>query len=327
VPRAVAEETLRGRVKRLFFASPTFTAGELRKPDGEVARFAGPLMVQRDDDVVLVGRWELHPRFGLQFQVTRFTFDLPVTADGLAHYLANHPECKGIGPARAKRIALAFGDRLDEAIEREPERVAAVGQLSLDAVRAVREAWRATRELNAAMTWLASFGLTHHQVTTLIDRLGNSVVAALRADPYLLVHEVPGFGFKRVDQIAQKLGTPKDHPSRLRAGLLHGVADRVANGDCWVDERVLVEQANRLLVLDTLDSRARIEAALDEAIDAGALACVSIGGRFLVAQPALYSMERDIARWLVARANPHRQRLADSDVGSFGLPLNEGTIA
>jgi exodeoxyribonuclease V alpha subunit len=42
------------------------------------------------------------------------------------------------------------------------------------------------------MTWLAGFGLTHHQMTALVDNFGNSVVTVLKTDPYLLVREIPG---------------------------------------------------------------------------------------------------------------------------------------
>jgi len=79
-----------------------------------------------------------------------------------------------------------------------------------------------------------SYGLTHHQVTTLVEKYGNNVVAILKADPYLIVREIPGFGFRRVDQIALQVGTPKEHPSRLRAGVLFCVRERLEQGDCWV---------------------------------------------------------------------------------------------
>ena len=39
------------------------------------------------------------------------------------------------------------------------------------------------------------------------------------------MREIPGFGFKRVDKIARKMGTPKDLPSRIRAGIQYCVLD------------------------------------------------------------------------------------------------------
>lgn len=318
-------DSVRGRVEAVFYASPRFSAGRLRTEDGRTVSFAGALMVQQHDAVVLHGRFERHPKYGRQLKVSRFTFDQRLTAEGLAHLLANHPEIRGVGPVKARRIAEAFGEDFDRVIEEEPERVAAAARISLDAAHALREEWLRTRTLNAAMTWLASFELTHHQVTTLIERFGNSVVTVLREDPYLLVREVPGFGFKRVDVVARKMGIPKGHPSRLRAGVTHCVAERLDQGDCWVEYEDLVGLANLLLVLDAEDSRERIEYALDSLIEEDALACVSVGGRFLVAQPAMLRMERELAEVFTAkrRGNPHfRDDGVQAAVTAAGPDLN-----
>jgi exodeoxyribonuclease V alpha subunit len=318
--------SIRGRVDALFYSSPQFSAGRLRTDSGDTVSFAGALMVRQHDPVVLHGTWERHPKFGRQFKVTHFAFDQRLGPEGLAHYLANHPDIKGIGPVKARRIVEAIGDDFDRVIDEEPERIAAVAKVPLESVQALRAEWLRTRTLNASLTWLASFELTHHQMTALIEKFGNAVVTVLKTDPYLLVREIPGFGFKRVDVVARKMGTPKDHPSRIRAGVVHCVAERLDQGDCWVDYEDLIELANALLVMDVADSREQIEQALDGLIDDGALACVSLGGRFLVAQPHIHRMERDLAEVFTTRRRPN-PHFAEADVEPVvavaGAKLNE----
>ena len=72
------------------------------------------------------------------------------------------------------------------------------------------------------MTYLSRFGLTHHQVTTLVDRFGSQVVPMLQRDPYVLVREIRGFGFKRGrqdrPQDGHAEGSAVAHP--CRAGVL-----------------------------------------------------------------------------------------------------------
>jgi exodeoxyribonuclease V alpha subunit len=227
---------------------------------------------------------------------------------------------------KARRIVEAFGEDFDRVIDEEPERIAAVAKVPLESVQALRAEWLRTRTLNASLTWLASFELTHHQMTALIEKFGNAVVTVLKTDPYLLVREVPGFGFKRVDVVARKMGTPKEHPSRIRAGVVHCVAERLEQGDCWVDYEDLIELANALLVMDVADSRERIEQALDGLVDDGTLACVSLGGRFLVAQPQIHRMERELADVFTTRrrANPHfAEGSVELAVDKVGEKLNE----
>ena len=320
--------TVRGVVETVFYASPKFSAGRLRAPDGATVSFAGPIMVREHDPVVLSGTWERHPKYGRQFKATGLLHDTALDADGLANYLANHPDIPGIGPVKARRIADAFGADFERVLLAEPERVAAAAGVPIETVALLREQWERTRTVNAALTWLSAYGLTYHQVTTLVGEYGNNVVAILKEDPYLIAGAVAGFGFKRVDVVARKLGTPKDHPSRLRAGVAHVVEERVDDGDCWIDFEDLIERANKLLVLDTLDSRARIETALDALLAAKKLACVSLGGRFLVAKPSLHDMECDLARW-VSRGhepNPHFASVEDLDalVADVSPELNHG---
>jgi exodeoxyribonuclease V alpha subunit len=329
-----ATVTVRGVVEALFFTSPTFSAGRLRV-EGADARapigvttvgFAGALMVRVRDAVVLHGSWETHPRFGRQLKVQRFELDQQLSPDGLAGYLAGHPAIKGIGPVKARRIAAAFGEHFDRVIDAEPERVAEAGGLSAAVVENLRTEWLQNRALNASLTWMARFELTHFQMTTLVAKFGNSVVTLLEGDPYLLVREIPGFGFKRVDAIARKVGVPKEEPSRLRAGLMHCVAERLGQGDCWTDYEELIAQAAELLVMDVPDSRARIERELDAAISAGQLACTALAGRFQVAQPNILEMERDLAEVFRTRlhANPHFADAPPPALDAIDARLNEG---
>ena len=305
--------TVRGRVEEVFYSSPRFSAGRLRADDGQTISFAGPIMVREHDPVVLRGDWVQHPKYGRQFKVESLEYDTALDAEGLANYLANHPDIKGIGPVKARRIAEQFGDDFDRVLSDEPETIAETVHLSLEAVHALREEWLRTKAVNGALTWLAAFGLTHHQVKTLVERFGNNVVALLQTDPYLITREVPGFAFKRVDKIARKMGAPKDHPSRIRAGILHCVEEHVEQGDCWAEYEELIDQANALLVMDTLDSRARIEKALDALIEEKTLSCASCGGRFLVAKPVLRAMEEDLGKIFSRQrtANPHFSEVGD----------------
>ncbi len=318
--------TVRGTVEALFYTSPKFSAGRLRVDAAETVSFAGALMVRVHDAVVLRGSWDLHPKFGRQLKVTGFAFDQAPTAEGLAHYLANHPALKGIGPVKAQRIAQAFGEEFDRVIEEDPDRVAKVAKLPRAAVALLRDEWLRTRELNASLQWMSAYELTHHQMTALITKFGNSVVPILQEDPYLLVREIPGFGFKRVDLVARKLGTPKDHPGRIRAGVVHAVVDRLDQGDCWVDYEALIELANALLVMDVADSRAQIEQALDALISDRTLACASLGGRFLVALPHILEQEQDLAEVFATQLGPNRHfaGAAAASIDAVDNQLNPG---
>ena len=289
---------LRGRVETLFHASPNFSAGRLEDENDRLVTFAGKVIAAVGEQVILQGAWVNHPKYGKQFQADTLTHDLDLSVEGLAHYLANNPAFVGLGPIKAKRIAQAFGKEFGRIIVENPEAVAKAGPITIEAARNIRAEWLRHQAINAAATELSAFGLTHHQVRSLIDKYGNDAVAIIKSDPYLIVRDIRGFGFKRVDAIARKVGVPKEFPPRVRAGILDCLDDALDQGHTWVEEADLIERANKLLVMDSLQSREIIEMELSGLITKGALSCDSYDGRFLIARADIRAMEREVEQWL-----------------------------
>ncbi len=304
---------LRGEIARVFYSSANFSAGRFVTDRGDSIQFAGNIVAPERQPLILYGRFVKHPKYGSQFEALSMEYDQDLDTRGLASYLANHPDIKGIGPAKARIIAERFGRDFERALAEEPEAIAQAAKVPVDTIYALRDRWTETRAVNAAMTSLSAYGLTHHQVKTLIRRLGNNAVGVLQRDPYVIVREIPGFGFKRVDKIARQVGVPKDEPGRIRAGIVFCIEEALDQGDCWVEYEELLSRANKLLVMDCLDSRERIETCLDGLIDEGELICYSADSRFLVARPQILSMEQDLAGIFqsAARPNPHFTASAD----------------
>jgi len=317
----VERTSIRGVVETVFYSGPTFSAGRLRRADGGIVKFAGKVFVRENDAVRLEGHWAKHPKYGRQFEAEFMGHDLEMDPDGLANFLANHPDVKGIGPAKARLIAGEFGGDFDAAIRGRPEAVAAVAKMPIENILDLQRIWIANSDFNSAMAYLAAFGLTHHQVTTLVGKFGSQVVPMLETNPYVLMREIPGFGFKKVDKIARKMGTPKDLPSRLRAGLHYCVLAALDDGDCWVEYEDLLDRANTLLVMDTLDSRDVIERHLEAMIAEGCLISHAFE-RLAVADPEIHGMERDLADVLTTAHTRSPHAIADLE----GLLDAEGAL-
>jgi exodeoxyribonuclease V alpha subunit len=315
--------SIRGIVETVFYSGPTFSAGRLRRADGACVKFAGKVFVRENDAVRLEGHWVDHPKYGRQFEAEFMGHDLEMDPDGLANFLANHPDVKGIGPAKARLIADEFGRGFDTAIRTRPEAVAAVAKVPVETALELQRVWVANSDFNTAMAYLSAFGLTHHQVTTLVGKFGSQVVPMLESDPYVLMREISGFGFKKVDKIARKMGTPKDLPSRIRAGIHYSVLAALDDGDCWVEYEDLLDRANTLLVMDTLDSREVIEGHLEALVTEGRLVSQPFE-RLVVADPEIHRMEHELAGVLEVggRASPHSVRDVEGLLDAEGPELN-----
>lgn len=313
-------ETIRGAIEKVYCSGPNFSAGMLRSDEGRGVRFRGKFMATVHDVVALVGRWAIDPKYGHQFVVDHLDYDLPETAEGLVNYLAGHPAFTGIGAKTAQRIVdyAHSGEHLDRLIRQGVDELHHALRIPRTTLDNLRGTWIAQSAENEVRSYLASFELTPHQMDTLLETFGNAVVGVLRNNPYALIQAVKGYGFKKVDKIALAMGVPKDHAGRIEAGLVYCLSEQISNGHTWTPGSApgigLIEQANDLLMLDTLDSRDRIQAAGNRLLVSGTL----VADGTAITLPTLLDAERAIHLAFAEHAWRHDPIIVPDD-GCRGL--------
>lgn len=107
---------IKGVIKDVFTADPEFSAGRLVTSDDDTITIAGKFHAKLAEPVVLEGFWGTHPKYGRQFKVQNKYLEMDLDAKGLIAYLANHPDIKGIGPQRAKKIVDELGADFEEVL-------------------------------------------------------------------------------------------------------------------------------------------------------------------------------------------------------------------
>ena len=206
--------------------------------------------------ITLLGKWQKDPKYGRQLAVQQVSYEMPESPDGLTWYLAKHQAFKGIGEKNARRLVEYAGSRaeLDKMLRGDLEMIHRDLRIPPTILETLRDAWIANGDQNEIRSYLAGFGLTPHQTDTLLEMFGESIVGILRRNPYELIRHVKGYGFKRVDTIARKMGFAKDHPGRIEAGIAYCVRDEINSGHTWIRGSELVSKANEILLLDSMDS-------------------------------------------------------------------------
>ncbi|MFI5302759.1 MAG: helix-hairpin-helix domain-containing protein, partial [Polyangiales bacterium] len=256
---------LRGRVELVRYSQGGFTVGRVKTAEGVVHTFAGKCVVMAGDPVVFTGIWGTHPKFGLQFEVKRSAFDGDLSEEGLANYLAGHPEARGIGPKKALAIAAAFKGRFEETIENDPGEIARVAGIQLAVVEKLRAVWLKGKDEVRCRLFLASLDISPETSDAIVRAYtrsglsGASIKTLIESDPFALSRDVRGFGFTRADAIARKVGLDPEHPTRIAAGIEHAVSKQLDDGHTWTAYPDLVTAANNLLTID----REKVDAIVD----------------------------------------------------------------
>jgi exodeoxyribonuclease V alpha subunit len=111
------------------------------------------------------------------------------------------------------------------------------------------------------------------------------------ATPYILTKDIYGIGFKTADQIAQRVGIPKDSLSRACAGIDHVLLEATSNGHCALPLDKLKVAGVKLLEVE----EGTIEQALSHMITRGSLVLETIREEALLFLPHLRRAEEGIA--------------------------------
>ncbi|MDE7489725.1 ATP-dependent RecD-like DNA helicase, partial [Streptococcus agalactiae] len=70
----------------------------------------------------------------------------------------------------------------------------------------------------------------------------------INENPYQLVEDIQGIGFKIADQLAEQVGIESDSPKRFRAAIIHTLVESsMEQGDTYIEARTLLEKTITLL--------------------------------------------------------------------------------
>jgi exodeoxyribonuclease V alpha subunit len=194
----------------------------------------------------LRGRWDNHPKHGVQFQVEVCEQSLPATVTGIQRYLGSGM-IKGIGPRLAERIVAHFGAQTLDIIENHPERLREAPDIGSKRTRQIIAAWEEQKQVKEIMLFLHGHGVSTNLAVKIYKQYGDQSLAVVQNDPYRMTGDIFGVGFKTADRIAQALGLPSDHPSRIEAGVIHVLNEMSSEGHIYVPQQELGQAAAKLL--------------------------------------------------------------------------------
>ncbi len=320
-----AAETLQGEVERLVFSGDEsgYTVCRLRvRGQEDLVTVVGSLPgIQPGERLILQGRWTNHARYGLQFQVSRYTSLLPATSNAIRRYLSSGL-VRGIGPVMAGRLVDRFGDDTLNVIESSPDQLRDVPGIGPVRTRNIQRAWEAQKGIREVMLFLQGHGVSSSYATRIYKAYGLDAIKLVKENPYRLAQDIRGIGFRTADKIAQDMGLDPHSPFRAQAALQHTLGELTDEGHVYVPATELVEACME-----------RVE--LPEPLLLAGLDALKAEGRVILDEdavylPGLYQAERGAADRLKAlMAAPLDRRAFDADKAvawaqqRMGLELTE----
>jgi exodeoxyribonuclease V alpha subunit len=209
------------------------------------------------------GTWVTDRTHGLQFKADDLHTTPPHTAEGIAKYLGSGL-IKGIGPTYAKRIVEVFGDKTLDVIDQSPTFLSEVKGIGPQRLERIRQSWQEQKGVRSIMVFLQSYGIGTARAVRIYKQYGDSAIDLVKSNPYRLTTDIWGVGFKTADELATRLGLPKDSPLRARAAVRYILQDMSAKGHVGYPEHGVVDETMRLTNIAPDVIRQAIEAGRQE---------------------------------------------------------------
>ncbi|MBO1308327.1 ATP-dependent RecD-like DNA helicase [Enterococcus sp. 669A] len=214
--------------------------------------------VQEDEEYRLFGHFVEHPRYGKQFLVERYEQAQPTSANGIISYLSSD-KFPGIGKKTAEKIVEILGeDAIDQIID-QPDILNRIPNLNQKKKDQLVETLRLNYGMEKIIVGLSSYGFGSQLSFAIFQTYRNQALEIIQENPYQLVEDIEGIGFKKADNLAEQMGIAADSDQRIRAAILHQIdEDANQSGDTYVEAQRLLEQ-----VLSLLENSRAVEIAPD----------------------------------------------------------------
>ena len=108
-------------------------------------------------------------------------------------------------------------------------------------------AWQDGMQIREIMLFLHSHGVSTGRAVRIYKTYGEQAIENVRQNPYTLAKDIHGIGFATADQIAQRVGIPKDSQNRAKAGIDHVLLGATTEGHCALPLEKLKLAAVKLL--------------------------------------------------------------------------------
>lgn len=286
---------LKGFVDHIVYRNSDngYTVLILSGEDGDETLVGVFPQIEEGQMIRVEGEYIEHISYGVQFSVKKFEVCEPEDVVSIERYLSSGA-IKGIGAALAKRIVKKFGEDTFRIMEEEPERLIEIKGISERIARQIAEQVEEKKDMREAMIYLQQLGISLNLSAKIYARYDQQLFQVLSSNPYQLVEDIQGVGFRTADEIAKRAGILPDSVFRIKSGIVYLLTESANDGHLYLPRLILTAKAMELLGVD----EGIIETEIDNLIAEKKLVRKEEMGEERIFAALHYYMELDCARML-----------------------------
>ena len=202
--------------------------------------------------------------------------------------------------SQLKSVFDMFPNPIEIFEKNEMEKLLEVKGIGVKTIEKIKTRYEACKDKGRAYVELGKYGISNAIIERLIERYKSpdTAVTKVKENPYVLVTDVKGIGFKKADEMARQLGMPSDSVERGVAFIRHFFSEKAIAGDSYMEYEELLKGIDDYLGVDYPDDS--INEAMSRLKTSGKLwvkDCVDDDGYeyTLVGDMKYYEIEKELA--------------------------------
>lgn len=262
------------------------------------------------DKYLFVGNYEIHPKYGKQFKLSEYRIILAKESDEIIKYLSS-PLFKGVGQKLAKQIVDSLGEDCLTMIKNDKHSLDCVMGMTEKRRDLIYEVLTNSDYDQEVMQFFMGHGISLKNLGLIQAFYKEKTLEVLQNNPYQLIEDIDGIGFKTADELALKTGGTLDNPHRIKAAIVYSIKQYGFNTGstyCLIEE--IIKTFKQLIY--SIEENVFYEY-LDELIDNGLI--IKEDERYYYHE--MYEAEVNISNYLKMRINHDDENIDVSRVNQL----------
>lgn len=188
------------------------------------------------EDLILIGNWETHNKYGVQFNFE----SIEIKKNEVFFFLTKI--VKGFTKKLATEITKKYTeDQLYEILDNRPSVLLEFKGVKEKKLTQIVTSWNKFKHLRELAVFLGQYGVTKNLINKIFQDLGHieNLITKIKENPYFLTN-IKGIGFKKADEIALAFGIDPKSPFRIKSCLHYTLMEYCeANGNSSIAKETL----------------------------------------------------------------------------------------
>lgn len=214
-------ETISGSVVVVLFfdEKSSYQIAKIKTASGDITVSGYFPLLSKELEYSFGGEYVNHPKYGRQFKVQTFSRSQENSKEGIINYLSSDLFL-GIGEKTATKIVDAFGlDCISKIIENKSI-LKQIG-FSDSKIELFYTELINNKLIEETIIELLKYEITPKMAMKLFNKYGELTTKVVLSNPYRLITEVEGYGFKKADALALRIGFKPNDPIRIRSAIIY----------------------------------------------------------------------------------------------------------